>query len=112
MNKGGIAMQQWFHLHPLIAYVLILAFTIYIFNAVFRMGRLPILKEIAVYLIMAIGCLILLLLQFDKLPIIQCMAVAVAMMLLLRLRQLYDKFRNRRGPGEGGTHNTESAGRQ
>jgi hypothetical protein len=103
-------MQQWFHNHPLIAYVLILAFTIYIFNAVFRMGRLPILKEVVVYLIMAIGCLVLLLLQFDKLPIIQCMAVAVAMMLLLRLRQLYDKFRSRRGQDESDTHNTESAG--
>lgn len=90
-------MQQWFHEHPIIAYVLILAFTIYIFNAVFRPGRLPILKEALVYLFMAIGCLVLLLLQYDKLPIIQCMAIAVALMLILRLRQLYDKRRKRRG---------------
>lgn len=89
-------MQQWFHDHKIISYLLILAFTIYIFNAVFRPGRLPILKEVVVYLMMALGCGILLILQLDKLPIIQCMGVAVAMMLLLRLRQLYDKRRNSR----------------
>lgn len=89
-------MQQWFHEHQLISYLLILAFTIYIFNAVFRPGKLPILKEAVVYLMMAAGCGILLIMQLDKLPIIQCMSVAVAMMLLLRMRQLYDKRRNSR----------------
>jgi D-alanyl-lipoteichoic acid acyltransferase DltB (MBOAT superfamily) len=98
-------MQQWFHDHPLFAYLLILAFTIYIFNAVFRMGRLPILKEVLMYVFMAIGCLVLLLLQFDKLPIIQCMSVAVLMMLMLRLRQLYDKRRSRRAADSGETPN-------
>ncbi|TJY43398.1 hypothetical protein E5161_05785 [Cohnella pontilimi] len=94
-------MQQWFHDHPLMAYVLILGFTIYIFNAVFRPGRLPILKEILVYLMMAVGCLVLLVLQLDKLPIIQCMGVAVIMMIMLRLRQLYDKIRSRRSADNG-----------
>jgi len=93
-------MQHWFSVHPLISYILILVFTIYIFNAVFRMGRLPILKEILVYLIMAAGCLILLVLQIDKLPIIQCMAVAVAMMVLVRLRQIYDKYKSKRQSGD------------
>lgn len=108
-------MQQWLADHPIFSYVLILACTIYIFNAVFRMGRLPILKEIIVYVIMAIGCLVLLVLQIDKLPIIQCMAVAVVMMLMLRMRQLYDKRRNARKPeGEGpaNAQNAESAGRR
>jgi D-alanyl-lipoteichoic acid acyltransferase DltB (MBOAT superfamily) len=87
-------MQHWFQDHPLITYLLILAFAIYIFNAVFRPGRLPILKEALVYLAMAAGCYILLILQIMILPIVQCMSVAVFMMLLLRLRQLYDKRRN------------------
>ncbi|WP_123039843.1 YlaH-like family protein [Cohnella candidum] len=104
-------MQHWFSEHPWISYVLILGFTIYIFNAVFRMGRLPILKEILVYLIMAIGCLVLLVLQIDKLPIIQCMGVAVIMMLMLRLRQLYDKRRGSRPSGEAGKPNTNAPGR-
>lgn len=101
-------MQMWFHDHPIISYFLILACTIYIFNAVFRPGRLPILKEIVVYLMMAIGCLVLLLLQLDKLPIIQCMAVAVGMMLLLRMRQLYDKRKQGSRDSEPGTSRTEA----
>jgi hypothetical protein len=92
-------MQTWFHEHPVVSYLLILAFTIYIFNAVFRMGRLPLIKEAIVHIVMAIGCLVLLLLQLDKLPIIQCMGVAVLMMLVLRLRQLYDKRRSRKAGG-------------
>ncbi|RUS48462.1 YlaH-like family protein [Cohnella sp. AR92] len=94
-------MQAWFADHRLISYIIILAFTIYIFNAVFRMGRLPILKEILVYIVMAIGCLVLLVLQIDKLPIIQCMGVAVIMMLMLRMRQLYDKWRGGQADSSG-----------
>ena len=104
-------MQQWFSDHPLISYILILAFTIYIFNAVFRMGKLPILKEILVYIIMAAGCSILLVLQIDKLPIIQCMAVAVAMMIMVRLRQIYDKRRGGRGARDADAAKPDSAGR-
>jgi|CeladaMinimDraft_18_1061708.scaffolds.fasta_scaffold01479_6 prepilin signal peptidase PulO-like enzyme (type II secretory pathway) len=90
-------MQEWLAEHMLISYLLIVGFTIYIFNAVFRpVKRLPILKEIAVYVTIAIGSLILLILQVDRLPIIQCMAGAVALMLILRLRQLYDKWRKGR----------------
>jgi hypothetical protein len=98
-------MQTWFADHPLVSYLLILAFTIYIFNAVFRMGKLPILKEILVYIVMAIGCLVLLVLQIDKLPIIQCMSVAVIMMLMLRMRQIYDKWRGKRS-GTGASEST------
>jgi hypothetical protein len=105
-------MQQWFHDHPIISYLLILACTVYIFNAVFRMGRLPILKEIAVHLVMAIGCLVLLLLQLDKLPIIQCMAVAVGMMALLRMRQFYDKRKNYRSSRDAGSSSVDSADSQ
>lgn len=104
-------MQQWFSDNPLISYILILAFTIYIFNAVFRMGKLPILKEIIVYIVMALGCLVLLVLQIDKLPIIQCMGVAVIMMLMLRLRQIYDKRKGSGSSGGSEASKTESAGR-
>ncbi|MCD9024461.1 YlaH-like family protein [Cohnella silvisoli] len=102
-------MQQWFHDHSVISYLLIVAFTIYIFNAVFRTGRLPILKEILVHLFLAVGCLILLLLQLDKLPIIQCMAVAVGMMALLRMRQFYDKRKAYRNGKGGGSSSVNSA---
>jgi hypothetical protein len=87
-------LQNWLSEHMLVSYFLILGFTIYIFNKVFRaQQRLPILKEILVYLLIAFGSFILTILQVDKLPIIQCMAVAVVMMLMLRGRQLYDKWK-------------------
>lgn len=89
-------MQHWFSEHLIISYLLIFFFTLYIFNAVFRMGRLPILKEVIVHIVMAIGCLVLLVLQHDKLPIIQCMAVAVVMMMMLRGRQMYDKWKGKK----------------
>ncbi|MBM7565680.1 YlaH-like family protein [Paenibacillus sacheonensis] len=90
-------MQHWLSQHPLLTYILILAFIIYIFNAVFRASkRLPILKEILVHLIMVIGAFVLFILQDFGLPILQCMAVAVFMMLLLRGRQLYDKIKAKR----------------
>lgn len=89
-------MQEWFSNHPLVTYVLILACIIYIFNAVFRVKRLPILKEVLALFVMAIGAFVLYILQVDKLPIIQCMAVAIIMMMMLRGRQLYDKLRSKR----------------
>jgi len=95
-------MQEWLSDHKLVSYLLLLGFTVYIFNKVFRaQQRLPILKEVLVYILMALGCLVLLVLQIDKLPIIQCMAVAVFMMLLLRARQLYDKWKSRRNGKRG-----------
>ncbi|WP_219836330.1 YlaH-like family protein [Paenibacillus sp. R14(2021)] len=90
-------MQNWFHAHPILTYLLILALTMYIFNAVFRVQRLPILKEVLVHLVMAVGAFVLFVLQYDKLPIVQCMSVAVIMMLMLRGRQLYDKLKAKRG---------------
>lgn len=87
-------MQAWLSEHMLISYILIVAFTIFIFNSVFRpQQKLPILKEILVYILILIGSFILTILQIDKLPIIQCMAIAVAMMLMLRGRQMYDKWK-------------------
>lgn len=92
-------MQEWLAEHKLVSYLLIVGFTIFIFNSVFRpVKRLSIPREIGVYVSILLGGLILLVLQ-GRLPIIQCMGVAVAMMLLLRLRQLYDRWRGRRGSG-------------
>ena len=103
-------MQEWLSEHKLVSYLLILGFTIYIFNAVFRpqAKRLPILKEVLVYVIMAIGAFILMILQVDKLPIIQCMGIAVIMMLMLRGRQLYDKWKKGRS-GQTETRNAENS---
>jgi hypothetical protein len=101
-------MQDWFGNHPVITYVLILACILYIFNAVFRVQRLPILKEVLVHIIMMVGAFVLFILQIDKLPIIQCMSVAIIMMLMLRGRQLYDKLRSKNGKTETNTETGQS----
>jgi len=106
-------MQDWLSEHMLVSYLLILGFTIYIFNKVFRaQQRLPILKEIIVYLLIALGSFVLTVLQVDKLPIIQCMAVAVIMMLMLRGRQLYDKWKGGRPASGEPNAGSSSEGRQ
>ncbi|WP_341282166.1 YlaH-like family protein [Paenibacillus sp. FSL H8-0537] len=91
-------MQQWFSEHWVVSYLLILGFTIYIFNTVFRANnaKLPILKEVLVYILIVFGSFVLWILQVDSLPIIQCMGIAVLMMLMLRGRQLYDKLQSKR----------------
>lgn len=90
-------MQAWLSEHPLIAYLLILGMTFYIFQNVFRpqQVKLPLLKAIFMYVTMIIGAGILLIMQIDRLPIIQCMAVAIVMMVMLRARQMYDKWKGK-----------------
>lgn len=101
-------MQAWLSDHKLVSYLLILGFTIYIFNKVFRaQQKLPLLKEILVYLLIAFGSFVLMILQVDKLPIIQCMGVAVIMMLMLRARQLYDKWKGKKS-GNAASQNAEA----
>ena len=80
-------MQVWFAAHPVIAYIVIFVLLTYVYNRVFRVNqKLPIGKEIVLYIMMAVGSGMLLIFQHDKLPIIQCLLVAVGLMLLVRVR--------------------------
>jgi predicted tellurium resistance membrane protein TerC len=80
-------VQAWFASHPLVSYIIIFVLITYVYNKVFRVRqKLPLLKEIILYILMAIGSGMLLIFQHDKLPIIQCLLVAVALMLLVRVR--------------------------
>lgn len=90
-------MQAWLSEHMLISYLLILGMTFFIFQKVFRpqQARLPLIREILMYATMIFGSAILLIMQIDKLPIIQCMAIAIVMMITLRLRQLYDGWKQK-----------------
>ncbi|WP_409341285.1 YlaH-like family protein [Paenibacillus sp. MBLB4367] len=77
----------WLVTHPWITYILIYIFLVYVYNKVFRVRRLPILKEAIVYLLIAVGAFVLLLFQVDlQLPIVPCLAVAVGLMFLVRIR--------------------------
>jgi len=80
-------MQAWFASHPVVSYIIIFVLITYVYNKVFRVKqKLPLLKEILLYILMALGSGMLLIFQHDKLPIIQCLLVAVALMLLVRVR--------------------------
>ncbi|MBN3525937.1 YlaH-like family protein [Paenibacillus apiarius] len=88
-------MQQWLASHPYVSYLLIFVFIVYIFNKVFRVQKLPILKEIIIYLFMALGAFVLLIFQIDKLPIVQCLFVAVALMFMVRIRYFVEARRKK-----------------
>ncbi|GIP51716.1 YlaH-like family protein [Paenibacillus vini] len=90
-------MQAWFAQNPVISYILIYVLVIFVYNKVFRtQQKLPLLKEIILYLLMAIGSFLLLIFQIDKLPIIQCLLVAVVLMLMVRIRYFVEGRRSRK----------------
>ncbi|MDH6672905.1 putative tellurium resistance membrane protein TerC [Paenibacillus sp. LBL] len=94
-------MQEWFASHPLISYIVILVLITYVYNKVFRVKqKLPLLKEILLYILMALGSAILLVFQIDKLPIIQCLLVAVALMLMVRIRYFVEDRQKKKSQAE------------
>ncbi|MDT3426526.1 heme A synthase [Paenibacillus forsythiae] len=94
-------MQIWFAEHPLIAYVTIFILLSYVYNRVFRVNqKLSLLKEVTLYALMALGSGILLVFQHDKLPIIQCLLVAVGLMLLVRVRYFVEARQKRKAAAE------------
>lgn len=79
-------------LYNWIQYALIFVFLIYIYNKVFRTSRLTLLKNLIIYLIVAIGAFVLLIFQVDAgLPILLSLLIAVLLMMIVRVRQLFTK---------------------
>lgn len=89
-------MTEWFREHPYITYVIIFVLMTYVYNKVFKMRRLPILKEAIVYIVLGIGALMLLMFQLGALPIVPSLTVAVAMMFLYRIRYFFSSRMNRK----------------
>ncbi len=79
-------MNEWFAQHPWITYLIIFVLVAFIYNKVFRVRKLPLLKDLIVYLIMAVGSFLLLIFQIDGLPIVPSMGVAVLLMAVVRVR--------------------------
>jgi len=88
-------LQEWFQSHPLISYLLIFLFSALIYNNVFRPGKLSLVKNIFLYIFMALGSLILWVLQLDRLPIIQCLGIAVILVLAVKLRHWLEMRRGK-----------------
>ncbi len=91
-----MGLNDWFADHLWVTYCLIFVFTAFVYNKVFRVKKLPILKELVVYLMIGAGSFMLLLFQVDaRLPIVPSLFVAIVMMLLYRGRVLFTSWRNK-----------------
>lgn len=85
-------VSDWLSRHPILTYLIIYIFLVYVYNNVFRVRKLPLLKDALIYLLVGVGAFILLLFQHDLgLPIVYCLAVAVFLMLLVRIRYYNEK---------------------
>lgn len=87
MMQQGLAVAS----HPFVSYALIYLMLVFIFNNMFRVRKLPILKEILIYLLLALGAFILLIFQIDKLPIIPCLFVVIAILFIVRIRYFMER---------------------
>lgn len=85
------ALNEWFGNHLYITYLLIFIFMSYVYNKVFRTRKLPVLKTAIIYVLLAIGSVMLLVFQIVGLPIVLCLAVAISLMFLVRIRYFIEK---------------------
>lgn len=89
-------LTGWFGDHILITYLLIFVFMSYVYNKVFRARKLPLLKTLIIYVLIAIGSIMLLFFQVAGLPIVPSLAVAVFLMFLVRVRYFVEKRTGKR----------------
>lgn len=95
-EAAALFSSAWFAAHYWITFILIYIFIIYIYNKVFRVRQLPILKNAVVYLAAAGGAFILLYFQLMTLPVIYCLAVVICMMLIVRVRYFITGLRKKK----------------
>ncbi|MDQ1912960.1 YlaH-like family protein [Paenibacillus sp. GD4] len=89
-------MTDWLRAHPFLTFVFIFVLMTYVYNKVFRMRKLPILKELVIYLLLAVGAGMLMLFQMAGLPIVASLTVAVSLMLIVRIRYFIQDRGNRK----------------
>jgi hypothetical protein len=99
-------MQAWLTEHYAVTYVLIVIGMAFVYNKVFRPRKLPLFKDLIIYLLIALGSVILWIFQIDaSLPIVQSLLVAIVLMGLYWLR-------NRFSVRSGGDRSDETEDRQ
>lgn len=81
-------VSTWLAEHWSAAYLLIVFLTGIIYKTAFDF-RLPILKKVLVYLLLAIGCLLLALFHILRFPIIPVLAITVVMIIVTKTRLKY-----------------------
>jgi hypothetical protein len=89
-------MNEWFFENVWITYTIIFLLVTYVYNRVFRVRKLPMLKNVIVYSLIGIGSFLLLFFQMMGLPIILSLAVAMFLMLIFRVRTYIEKWVNKK----------------
>ncbi len=80
------ALEAWLEgLHPLAIYLIILVLTGIIYKAAFA-RKLPLLKNLVVYLALALGCLLLTLFHYMQFPMIPALFFTVILIVVTRVR--------------------------
>ena len=96
-------MNEWFFEHVWATYAIIFVLVTYVYNKVFRVAKLPLLKSALVYVLIAVGSFLLLIFQMFGLPIVLSLAVAVVLMIVARVRSYVEGMMKRsREDGSGG----------
>ncbi len=84
-----MGIQEWLAEHLLFTYLIIFAMIAFVYNTVFRVRRLPVLKNLIVHIVIAIGSMLLWFFQLAQLPIVQSLSVAIVLMAVYRIRVFY-----------------------
>ncbi len=71
--------------NPIIAYMVILVLSGIVYKVAFA-RKLPLLKQIIVYIALVLGCFMLLFFHFMGLPIVPALAATVVLIVIARLR--------------------------
>lgn len=83
-------MTDWLAEHIFITFVIIYACLAFVYVKVFKEKKLPILKELIIYLLIGVGAFLLLVFQVDlRMPIVPSLLASVALMLIVRVRTYF-----------------------
>jgi hypothetical protein len=90
------SITEWLTEHYVVTFFIIYVFMAYVYTKVFKVRKLPILKELIIYLMIGVGALILLFFQHDlQLPIVYSLTVAILLMFMVRIRYFFEKRKRR-----------------
>jgi len=95
-------MNEWFFEHVWATYAIIFILVAYVYNVVFKARKLPLLKNIVVYALMAAGTWLLVIFQMFGLPIVLCLLVAVGLIWIVRIRYWLEVRRSRKAERKEG----------
>jgi hypothetical protein len=92
-------MNDWLASHLWVTFLLIFFLMSFVYVKVFRTRKLPLLKSLIVYVLIAIGSIVLLIFQVDVgLPIVASLSVAVLLMAMVKVRYMLQNLRSPRKP--------------